>query len=204
MTEQPAEDLQCGAVVLAAGGSSRLGEPKQLVRWNGETLLARTVRLAREAGCAPIVVVLGYQAERVQAVLATADVQIVVNTEWASGMASSLRAGAAAWSAQSATGSSVLLMVCDQPRVEAEHLRTLLLRHSKESRKITAAAYAGRLGVPAIFARSMLDELMAATGDSGARAVIERHRSEAATLEMPEAEFDIDSPDDLSRCAGGF
>jgi len=203
MTEHPGDDWRCGAVVLAAGASSRLGQPKQLVRWNGEALVARAARLAREAGCSPVIVVLGYEAERMQAALATGDVQLVVNADWASGMASSLRAGLAAWSEQAVPGSSVLLLVCDQPRIEADRLRELLAVHSSQDRKITAAAYGGRLGVPAVFRRDLLDELMAVRGDRGARAVIECHRSEAATLAMPEAEFDIDSPGDLRVCLSG-
>ena len=184
--------------MLAAGGSSRLGRPKQLIQYDGETLLARAVRLAREAGCQPIIVVLGFEADRMKNALAGCDVVTVVNPAWWGGMASSLRAGVAAWSESAADDSNVLLMVCDQPKVEAEDLRKLLAIHASEKRSITAAAYSGRLGVPAVFRRNMIDELMAVTGDQGARAVIERHANQAGRLDLPTAALDVDWPDDLT------
>ena len=193
----PNHNRQCGAVVLAAGGSSRLGQPKQLVEWRGETLLARTARIALEAACSPVVVVLGCESGRMQHALAGLDVLTVVNAEWPSGMASSLRTGAAAWSESSPHGTDVLLLVCDQPQVEAEDLRRLLAVHTSQGRDVTASAYSGRLGVPAVFRRNLLDELMAITGDQGARAVIERHRQQAGILDLPTAAIDVDSPGDL-------
>ncbi len=190
-------EQRCGAVVLAAGGSSRLGRPKQLLLNRGETLLARSVRLAQEAGCAPVIVVLGFEAESMKEALAGCDVLTVVNPNWSDGMASSLHAGIAAWSESASADSNALLLVCDQPQIEAEHLRALLAIHASEERDVTAAAYGGRLGVPAVFRHNMLHELLAVTGDQGARAVIENHATTAGKLDMPEAALDVDWPDDL-------
>ena len=110
------------AVVLAAGASVRLGEPKQLVTIAGETLLERAVRAAREAGCSPVVVVLGADAERIAEQCDLSDAVVVVNDAWSEGMASSIRVGVGAL--QDADG--VVLMTCDQPAVSAAHLRALL------------------------------------------------------------------------------
>ncbi len=190
-------NLKCGAVILAAGNSSRLGQPKQLVCCGEETLLARTVRIAEEAGCLPIIVVLGYDADHMTSTLTGRSVRIVRNPAWSTGMASSLQAGLAAWSGSAIQNANVLLLVCDQPQIGADDLRELLAIHTSESRQVTAASYAGRLGVPAIFHRNLLQELMAITGDQGARAVIERHKVEAGILPLPAAELDVDLPGDL-------
>lgn len=197
MEEQQSQNQQCCAVVLAAGNSSRLGQPKQLVRYKNETLLVRTIRQAKEAGCSSVIVVLGFEANRMKNALTGWDVQIVMNTKWATGMASSLHAGLAAWSGPAPADSNVLLLLCDQPHVQTDDLRKLLAMHTSQHLDVTAAVYAGRMGVPAVFRRNLVEELMAITGDKGARDVIDRHREKAGTIDLPAAEFDVDSLDDL-------
>lgn len=174
------------AVILAAGASTRLGEPKQLVKLGGETLLERAVRVAREAGCEPVLVVLGADAERVLTGCDLRGARVVRNEQWREGMASSVRAGVAA--AEGADG--VVLMTCDQPTVTAEHLRVLTA-----SGVVTASAYSGRRGVPAYFPASSFPELMCLTGGAGARALLR----DAAAVELPDGELDVDSPEDRAE-----
>lgn len=183
------------AVVLAAGASTRLGKPKQLIEIEGETLLRRTVRLALEAGCAPVFVVLGYEAERMRAEIDGATA--VINEEWAEGMGSSLRRGMEAAMAVKPVG--VLLLVCDQPRLTAEHLRKLMAAQDGDAGRIVASGYAGRVGVPAVFGRGYFAELRAVEGDRGAREVIRRHGDAVRAVEWPEGQIDLDRPEDLER-----
>jgi molybdenum cofactor cytidylyltransferase len=195
-------DFRCAAVVLAAGASTRLGQPKQLVRIDGESLLHRTARLALEAGSSPVYVVLGFDAERMAGELAGLPVETVLNSAWREGMGSSLRAGMQALLRLEPHPQAVLLLVCDQPRLTAEHLRTLLKRHAAVPADgkiaITASFYAQRQGVPAVFSGSLFSELSAASGDRGARDLIRAHAAEVEGIPWPAGELDLDRPEDLT------
>ena len=172
------------AVVLAAGASTRLGEPKQLVVIGGETLLERAVRTARAAGCAPVVVVLGAAAERVRERCDLGGAVVIVNPEWDEGMASSVRAGIGAVGAVD----GVVLMTCDQPAVTAEHLRALMA-----GGEATASAYAGRRGVPAYFPAASFAGLLELRGDAGARELLRGARA----IELANGELDVDTVADM-------
>jgi molybdenum cofactor cytidylyltransferase len=187
----------CAAVILAAGASTRLGQAKQLVSINGEALLLRTVRVAREAGCGPIVVVTGFDAERMRAVLEDAAVMVVNNEDWRSGMGSSLRCGVAALDGLDPRPSDALLLVCDQIALSADVLRELRRVHARGERPITASRYAGRAGVPAIFAAQYFPELLQVEGDRGARGVLERHADDVALIEFGDGVMDLDTPEQL-------
>ncbi|MGA7525529.1 MAG: nucleotidyltransferase family protein [Acidobacteriaceae bacterium] len=195
-------DTGCAAVVLAAGASTRLGQAKQLIELDGESLLRRTARLALEAGCAPVVVVLGYEAERIAAELTDLSVEPVVNPEWRQGMGSSLRCGVAAPVICRIMPTNILLLVCDQPRLTVDHLRALLAHHAAESVAITASQYAGRMGVPAVFAAGIVPELLQCTGDQGARELIRLDATRVQLVPWPGGAIDIDRPEDREDLTG--
>lgn len=195
-------EIRCAAVVLAAGASTRLGQAKQLVEVDGESLLRRTARLALEAGCDPVFVVLGYEADRIRTELTGLAVETVANPEWQEGMGSSVRCGVAALGSRLAhtTGpglENLLLLVCDQPRLTAEHLQALLARHATGSAAITASQYAGKTGVPAVFAAELVPELLQCSGDRGARDLIRRNPARVQGVPWPEGAVDLDRPEDL-------
>jgi molybdenum cofactor cytidylyltransferase len=194
-------ELRVAAIVLAAGASTRLGQDKQLVRVGGEPLLRRTARMAAEAGCAPVVVVLGFEADRMQAELEGLALEVVVHPGWAEGMGSSLRRGVEVARGMEAVPDAVLVLVCDQPRLSVEHLGALIERQRQSSAPITASAYAGRAGVPAIFARRVFLELAGLQGDRGARDLIRRHGEAVETVAWPEGSVDLDVPEDLRGIA---
>jgi CTP:molybdopterin cytidylyltransferase MocA len=159
------------AIVLAAGSSTRLGRPKQDVVLDGETLLQRAERVAR----------------------AVADEVIVVteqlNPDAAEGIASSIRTGVRL----AGDDARILITLCDQPLITAGHLRALLAVDAP----IVATGYAGTAGAPAVFAPSLVPELLALRGDRGARAVIEAHRDIARVVPFEDAAVDIDREDDV-------
>ncbi len=196
----PAEP-SCAALVLAAGGSSRLGQPKQLVRIAGESLLCRTVRLGAESGFAPIYLVLGAFAQtmrnELQAHAHRLPVITVENPAWETGMGSSLAVGVNR-ALEHSSPAHLLLLVCDQPRLTADLLRTMREAHLASGTAITAASYAGRLGVPAIFTACRFPELLAIPGDRGARAVLVRYASEVLEIPFPGGEIDVDTREDLA------
>ena len=183
------------AVVLAAGASRRLGEPKQLLRVNGESLLRHSVRVAIEAGCSPVIVVLGAHAERLLPELAGLQTSIIHNSDWQQGMSSSVRAGVSA----AKQAEDVLLLVCDQPGISAAALHHLITAHIHAGSPITASSYGSTLGVPAIFAASLFNDLLRLEGDQGARKVIAAHRDHITIVNFPEGAFDVDTPEDAKR-----
>jgi molybdenum cofactor cytidylyltransferase len=201
MPEAPAGTLlpmPVAAMVLAAGASRRLAQPKQLLRHEGETLLNRAVRLANEAGAEPVLVVLGADAERIQAAVALHKTITVFNTQWEMGMATSIHAGLHALQEIAPGVAGVLILSCDQPRLRAAHLRVLIESFAANLEPvIVASAYAGVHGVPAVFPRLVFEELFALRGDQGARALLLRPPCPLIALPFEGGEVDIDEPGDL-------
>jgi CTP:molybdopterin cytidylyltransferase MocA len=188
-----------GAVVLAAGGSTRLGRPKQLVTLHGEALVRRAARAALEAGAAPVVVVVGAGAAEVRAALAgLPDVDVVENADWADGMASSLAAGLRVLEHAGVAGA--LLTLADQPRVQARDLSALLAAFAAGA-GVAAAEYAGTVGAPAVVGRARFAELLALRGDRGAGGWLRGLGSAVTRVPVPGAAFDVDTPEDVARLA---
>jgi len=188
-----------GAVVLAAGSSSRMGNPKQTLQFRGESLLRRAVLAAIGAGCRPVVVVTGAYAELSRREFEGLDVREVLNTSWETGMASSVRAGVEGLVNEDADVSAAVLLLCDQPHVTAEVISALVEAHRATGKAIVASRYGGSFGVPALFSRTLFAELTRLDGMSGAKEVIKRYASEAHFLPFQEGEVDVDTPDDFSR-----
>jgi len=189
-------------IVLAAGASSRMGEPKQLLKFEGETLLYRAVRAALETGSHPIVVVLGFLADVMREETADLNVLTVVNQEWHEGMSSSIRLGLkqALESTPPAEIEAAILMLCDQPFVTSDVIERLIDAYRESRAPVIASEYEEgdekTLGVPALFSRELFPELIALHGAEGAKRIIARHRAEAIAIAMPEAAFDVDTPGD--------
>ena len=175
------------AIVLAAGASRRLGEPKQLARIGDETLLHRAVSIAISASLRPVLVVVNNAAviEPLQAMGA----QALINHEHLQGMATSIHAGVR-W-AGSINASGVIIMACDQPALTAQHL----LQLTAQPGSMSGSAYAGKIGIPAYFPATKFSDLMNLQGDTGAREMLRNTRAVLAE----ELQLDIDTPQDLKR-----
>lgn len=190
-----------GIIVLAAGASTRMGQAKQLLRYKGETLLRRAVRVALDSQCRPVIVVLGAQARELHAEVADLAAQVVVNQTWAEGLSASIRCGLTALEAATAgEAEAAVLMLCDQPFVNAADIKRLVATYQAKHPLVVAAEYeaAGEQtrGVPALFSRALFAELLALRGAAGAKRVIARHAQQAIFIAVPEAAFDIDTPAD--------
>lgn len=184
------------ALVLAAGGSRRLGRPKQLLPLHGEPLVHRTARLALEAGAAPVWVVLGSQAEDVRAALTDLPVRFALNRRWEEGLGSSIRAGVAAVIAEDPPPTALLLLLVDQPRLDARLLRRILAAGRAHPQQRVACAYGGSLGVPALFPRVDLPDLLALRGDRGAKGLLQARPEAVVAVPFPGGEMDVDLPGD--------
>jgi CTP:molybdopterin cytidylyltransferase MocA len=182
-----------GAIVLAAGASRRLGRPKQLVEIDGEPLLRRVVRAALATSPRECIVVLDESAP-FDSALAALDVRVVRIADAATGMAASLRAGVAALDAQC---DGALIVVTDQPGLEARHLHALCTAWRAAPSFAIASAYAGVIGVPALLPRSWFDAVATLAGDVGARELL-RSRADVIAIAAPDLARDIDTPRDIA------
>jgi molybdenum cofactor cytidylyltransferase len=191
---------QVGIVILAAGGSTKLGSPKQLVQFKGKTLFRRSVESALACAPASLIVVLGARAEEILIESEGLPVEVVINDEWEVGISSSIKAGLARLIELHPDIDAVIIMLSDQPFVDEKTIRSLFETHCASGKRIVASEYNGVLGVPALFGRLMFADLMGLEGDAGARVIIRQSASEnIATIPAPEAAFDIDTPQDLNR-----
>jgi molybdenum cofactor cytidylyltransferase len=182
-------------LILAAGSSSRLGLPKQLLQLDRKSLLRRIAETALELHPAEVVVVLGFEPDRMKHELHDLAVKIVLNHDWQEGIASSLRHGMAGLSP---TLDGALIALCDQPFIPVTHLSHLISSCSIQH-PIAATSYEPSPGVPACFHRTLFPELLTLTGDSGARRIIEKHIQETTVFPCTEASIDIDTASDYRQ-----
>ena len=191
-------DPRAGTVILAAGGSTRFGSPKQLLVHKGESLVRAAAKAAIAAHASPVIVVLGANRAQVAAELTRLrGVRTVVNEHWSTGLASSLAIGLRALMEISGCD-AVLIMLADQPGVDAAALKKLITAFGQDHR-IVASGYAGTVGVPAIFGCEHIKELMRITGDKGAGQWLRDHVDQVTTVPLPEAELDIDTTHDADQ-----
>ncbi|MDQ1634959.1 MAG: hypothetical protein QOJ32_1768 [Frankiaceae bacterium] len=194
---------RCAGLLLAAGGGTRMGNPKALVTLDDELLVDRAASVLRDGGCEPVAVVLGAEADQVRHRASLGDAVVVDNPAWESGQASSLRVGL---SAVAGSAGAVLVAVVDQPGLTAPVVRRLVDRWHAGVAPVVVASYAGRPRNPVLFDSSVLADVAAAvTGDEGARGwLAERRASDPGSVVLVECgdigdPTDVDTPADLTQ-----
>lgn len=190
-----------GAIILAAGASSRLGQPKQLLPFEGQSLLCRVIEAALASRCAPVVVVLGAGAEALREEIGDAPVIVALNADWEQGLSTSIRAGIAALGEADTPDSitAAIIAPCDQPHLSRTVLERLIDVHHATLRPIAVSGYEGIWGTPMLFARALWPELEALQGDRGAKAVALRHAEGVECVPFAAGALDIDTPGDYAR-----
>ncbi len=196
MSEPAARPHVC-AVVLAAGGSRRLGRAKQVEPFREEPLVLHAVRAAREAGANPVLVVVGAAADAVRNALVGSGARIVENARWSHGLSTSLAAGLRAAGSLDPAVDAALVLAADQPLVSGAGLARLLDAHGPTTR-VVAAEYDGVRGVPIVVGREHFAALAALGGDRGAGQWL-RGRDDVTAVAMPEAGFDVDDEAAVDR-----
>lgn len=190
-------------LILAAGGSTRFGRPKQLISMHGVPLIRRVTLVALRSPCSRIVVVVGAYRDKVIDVIADLDVSHVANPQWQEGIGSSVRSGVAHILTCAPASRAILILPVDQVQIGAPHLTSLIeafWRHGK----IIASQYNHTLGVPVLFPHWCFKELLCLSGDSGAKALLTKYPQQVFPFPCPEAAYDVDTPEDLQKLQGPF
>ncbi len=201
ITAIASDPMTVAGVLLAAGGSRRLGSPKQLLKVNGVTLVERAARHLVEAGCAPVLVIIGADAADVRDAVSMLAVQCVENADWERGMGTSIARAVTQLNDVRFTGiRAALIATCDMPTVTADHLRSLIETSNHGAERV-ASAYAGPdggavVGIPAVLPRADWPTLAELDGDQGARGLLRDSRT--LTVSLRHGNFDLDTPDDVA------
>ena len=197
MTEKALADGRTAAIVLSAGAATRMGRLKQLLIYQGRTLLQRSIDQAVGAGFEPIIVVAGSAFQMLRDSIVGQPVEIVQNDKWQSGMGSSIVAGMQALLKRDEVPSAVAILVADQPRIEVKHLAAMRELLSSAETSIVAAQYSETLGVPAVFKRELFHALLSLPAEAGARSLLRTSDAKVTPFPLPEAAIDIDTPEDF-------
>ncbi|MCF0058651.1 NTP transferase domain-containing protein [Dyadobacter sp. CY356] len=185
-------------VILAAGKSARLGQPKQLLPFKGKSLICHCVETALKV-VENVIVVIGAERKRIESEIKSSAVQIVFNPEWEEGMASSIRAGLNYLTENNPAIHEVIFMVCDQPFVSVDLLQKLISVKRLSAKRIVASHYSEIAGTPVIFDRTIFPELMELKGDVGARKIILKNNDRMSTVDFPLGNIDMDTADDYRK-----
>ena len=185
-----------GLVILAAGASTRLGTPKQLLRYGEKSLLFRAAQTAVASVCEPVVIVLGAYAELLKQEVQDLPVQVVENPHWQEGMGASIGTGIEAINTFSDNIEAVVLMLCDQPFVSVDFINKLVESSRLTKHSIVASQYQGTLGVPALFKCALFGELLSLKSAEGAKKVIAKYSGEVDSVAFANGVIDIDTPGD--------
>jgi molybdenum cofactor cytidylyltransferase len=190
-----------GAIILAAGASTRMGEPKQLLKLDGSTLIRRVADAALASKCASVVVVLGANSLRIAPEVESLPVIVVHNEQWSEGMGTSVRVGLEALKTSDSEQvlEAAVLMPCDQPHLGAEVLNRLIDAHRSSGKPIVVSGYEGTWGVPMLFARSLWPEILALSGNRGAQSIALRHAKKVECLPFPLGALDLDTREGYER-----
>jgi molybdenum cofactor cytidylyltransferase len=173
-----------------------MGRPKQLLPYNGKSLLEHTVDIANDTDANPVIVVLGANAALLENEIAEKKVHPVENKDWQEGMASSIRCGLKTLMKIAPLSDAVILMVCDQPYISSPLLNKLIATQKTTGKLIVTSQYENTIGPPALFYKTVFPALLELKGDAGARKIVEQHYQDTATVLFPRGNVDIDTEAD--------
>jgi len=188
-----------GIIILAAGSSSRLGQPKQLLSYQHKTLLDHTIEAARKAAKERVVVILGENYQLIKEHIYSTGVKIVYNPGWQEGISSAIRTGLSAIRKENPELEQVILAVCDQPFLTDLIFEKLITKATTSGKGIVASTYAQTLGTPVLFGKAYFDDLAALKGKEGAKTLLGKYQDDITAIPFENGEIDIDTPDDYRK-----
>lgn len=189
-------------IILAAGESSRLGSPKQLLPYAGSTLLQHSIDIACASVAESTIVILGANADLISSTINDTHANLFVHADWKEGMASTIRYGLSSLSAMHPQTDAVIFMVADQPFTTTDLLNQLLETHRKEGSKIVASKYEDSFGTPVLFHKTYFPELLQLKGDVGAKSLMRKHLNEVTFVPFHNGHIDIDTIGDYNNLSG--
>ena len=190
---------ETGIIILAAGNSSRLGKPKQLLEYNGYTLLRNTIIQAKLIPDSFVIVVTGAYKKSIDEELAYTAAKVVSNPEWETGMASSISIGLQQLRLSNPQIKTCIFTVCDQPFLTAQVFKDLVDQYKTSGKGIIASAYAETLGTPVLFSNTYFEVLENLKGHEGAKNVIQLHNDDVASVPFEKGAVDIDTIGDYNN-----
>lgn len=191
--------IKYGILILAAGNSSRLGEPKQLLTYKNNSLLANVVGQASLISETKILVVTGAKKELIQPILVGMNVEFIENPQWETGMGSSIAVGTTAILENCSSLESIIITVCDQPHVSASTFHSLIEAFNKENKGMVASRYENTFGTPVLFGATYFDVLKELKGHEGAKKILQQNLSDTIYIDFPRGIVDIDTKEDYQN-----
>ncbi len=186
-----------GIIILAAGNSSRMGEPKQLMMYNNKTFLQHIIGESKNALLDPVICVTGYQSDLISESISGMQVSIVYNEHWSEGMGSGISAGIKQLLCSDVD--SVILTVSDQPHVSSDLFLTMLEMKARSGKRIVASSYAGTLGTPVLFSKEYFKQLKSLNGNQGAKNIVKINLPDVCSVEFEKGNIDIDTKEDYKN-----
>jgi molybdenum cofactor cytidylyltransferase len=186
-------------IILAAGNSSRLGRPKQLLPYRGRTLLTHVVREVLATNLQPIVVVTGAFWKEINESLQGRPVDTIFNSSWEQGIGSGIATGVSNALSRHPDLEALIVAVCDQPFISAELLLRMVDTYRASGKGIIASAYANTVGTPVLFGAFYFQQLMALSGSEGAKKLLKQYTGDLATVDFPRGDIDIDTEADVGK-----
>jgi len=187
------------ALILAAGSSSRMGKSKQLLHVDGQPLLRKTIETTLASHANSILVVLGDNSDSISKSISDMPVDCILNENWTEGIGSSLKSGVREIQKRYLNAEAILILVCDQPLLTADHLNELIRKYIGLKKLIIASGYTNTAGVPAIFDKALFHQLLALENHQGAKKIIEQLAESTVVVSFAEGAVDLDTPEDYSR-----
>jgi len=191
------ENTVIGVLILAAGASRRLGQPKQLLKYKGQPLIYRITKEALNAEIGKVTVVTGFKSEDISGEIKDLDVDIYFNPEWEEGIGSSIRNGLGHILQQNPETNAIIISMVDQPFVTAKHLRKLVHAYDPSRPMIIASAYGGTFGVPVLVDNFYFTMLKGIKGDEGGKKIFVNYLKNIVEIPFVEGAIDIDEEKDL-------
>ncbi|CAM3837787.1 NTP transferase domain-containing protein [Mucilaginibacter galii] len=188
-----------GIIILAAGSSSRMGQPKQQLVYQDKTLLQRAIEAAKGVQAHALMVVLGANNQTILDDVDSKHLDVVINPEWEQGMSSSIKAGITALQTLYPKVDNVLMMLCDQPFVDTALLVKLIDAKPPIDDAIVACKYKDTIGVPVLFGKSWFANLQDLKGEDGAKKLLLTHQDKVVTVPFDQGSIDIDTPNDYQQ-----
>jgi molybdenum cofactor cytidylyltransferase len=186
--------MNVSIIILAAGASSRMGAPKQLLLVDGKTLIKRICDTAMDTTCHPIVVVLGANRNLIRNETERMPITVIDNPQWENGMSSSIKMGLAGAYMTEKAIEAVIFLTVDMPYVSAELINKMIEKaESDEKIEIVACKYENQMGIPVLFKRSIFTDLLELSGDEGAKKVVVKNKDKTVFIDFPEGKLDLDT-----------